>query len=148
MMRNLRFVCVVFLSTLVPVWAAPPLKEVPKKDVDLLQGTWYTVSVAHKFVNSGEDKTETITYEGNKYIQKRDGVVWAAGTFKIIDDKANPKQIDYTCTEGEFKGTHYRSIYTVTADDHEICSDDGDDNRPKVFSGKVGFWRVTKRVKK
>jgi uncharacterized protein (TIGR03067 family) len=94
-----------------------------------------------------EDKTDAITYDGDEYVQKRSGDVTQVVRFRIVDATARPKQIDYTCTEGRCSGLHFRSIYTLDGDDHEICSDDGDDHRPKVFSGQVGFHRVTKRGK-
>jgi uncharacterized protein (TIGR03067 family) len=124
-----------------------PRDAAAKKDVENLQGTWYTVSISSGDTTTGEDKTDTITYEGDKYVQKRGGQVWQAGTFKIVDATSNPKQIDYFTTEGEYKGTHWRSIYTLNGTDHQICTDDGKDNRPKEFSGKGGFHRVTKREK-
>jgi uncharacterized protein (TIGR03067 family) len=122
-----------------------PRDAAAKKDREKLQGTWYTVSISYGDTNTAEDKTDTITYEGDQFVQKRGGLVWQAGTFKIVDATSNPKQIDYVATEGEFKGAHWRSVYTLDGDDHQICSDDGNDNRPKEFSGKVGFHRVTKR---
>jgi uncharacterized protein (TIGR03067 family) len=151
----LLFFCIYFEEDMIRVkkdWYDPVFEEnrvkrnIPsKKDLEKLQGTWYTVSTSYGDTNTGEDKTDTITYEGDKYIQKRGGQFWQAGTFKIVDATSNPKQIDYLATEGEFKGTHWRSIYTLDGPDHQICSDDGNDNRPKEFSGKVGFHRVTKR---
>jgi uncharacterized protein (TIGR03067 family) len=61
---------------------------------------------------------------------------------------ANPKQIEYIVAEGDHKGYHFRSIYTLEENDHWICSDGSDNNRPKEFSGQAGFLRVLKRVKK
>src|SRR5262245_9760918 len=37
---------------------------------------------------------------------------------------------------------------TCDGDDHQIYSDEGNNSRPREFSGKVGFLRVTKREKK
>jgi uncharacterized protein (TIGR03067 family) len=127
---------------------APSPKDAARKDRKNLQGTWYRVSTAYGVLAaSGEDKGDTITYQGDIYVQRHNGEVYQAGTFKIVDATANPKQIDYTCTEGELKGKHFRSIYTLDGDDHQICSDDGNDNRPKEFSRIAGFLRVTKRQK-
>lgn len=118
-----------------------------RKDFLMLQGTWHTVSIAYGDTNLGEDKDDTITYEGDKFVQRRGGQVWQAGTFKIVDATSNPKQIDYVATEGDLKGTHWRSIYTLEGESHRLCSDDGNDSRPKEFSGRSGFLRVTKREK-
>jgi len=116
-----------------------------KKELAKLQGTWYTVSINHRVMATGEDRADTITYEGTEYIQRRDGREWAAGTITIVDATASPKRIDYTVTHGPQKGRHVRSIYTLDGDDHRICSDEGNNNRPKELSGRAGFFRVTKR---
>jgi uncharacterized protein (TIGR03067 family) len=137
-------------AILVPMPAAPaplPKGAAAKKDREKLQGTWYTVSIAYPGTASGEDKGDTITYQGDKYVQRYNGRVSQAGTFTIVDARARPKQIEYRCTEGDLKGKLFRSIYTLDGDEHQICSDNADDNRPKEFSGKVGFLRVTKRQK-
>jgi uncharacterized protein (TIGR03067 family) len=118
-----------------------------KKELEKLQGTWYTVSTNSKGTATGEDKTDTITYEGTEYVQRRNGQEWAAGTIVIVDATASPKQIDYTATHGPHKGLHVRSVYTLDGDDHQICSDEGNNNRPTEFSGKSGLLRVTKRDK-
>jgi uncharacterized protein (TIGR03067 family) len=118
---------------------------VAKKELAKLQGTWYTVSTNFRGTVTGENKTDTITYEGTDYVQRRNGQVWAAGTIAIVDATTNPKQIDYFGTEGEGKGAHVRAIYTLDGEDHQMCS--GVDSRPKEFSGNAGFLRVTKRDK-
>jgi uncharacterized protein (TIGR03067 family) len=116
-----------------------------RQDRKKLQGTWYTVSTSHGDTHTGEDRTETITYAGDKFVQQRGSQVWQAGLFKIVNATSKLRQIDYFCTEGEFQGTHWRAIYTLDRLDHQICADGGDDNRPREFTGKVGFHRVTKR---
>jgi uncharacterized protein (TIGR03067 family) len=116
-----------------------------RKEMAKLQGTWYTVSTNYKGTATGEDRTDTITYEGTEYVQRRNGEEWAAGTITIVDATASPKQIDYTTTHGPQKGRHVRSVYTLDGDNHRICSDEGNNNRPTELSGKSGFLRVTKR---
>ena len=132
--------------------AAPALKGPDKaaaaRDAEQLQGTWYTCSLGYGAVVTGEDRADTITYDGNRYISKLGGRVVQAGTFHIIDATAEPKQIEYVCTEGPQMGLRFRSIYTVDDDGHRICSDSGDNRRPKEFSGKAGFLRVTRREEK
>jgi uncharacterized protein (TIGR03067 family) len=144
-------------AILLPLSAAPapferPARSSPKaaaarRDRMKLQGTWYTVSVSCRAWAAGQDRWDTITYEGDRYVQRQNGQVYQAGTFAIVDATANPRQIEYRCTEGGCKGMHFRSIYTLDGDDHQMCSDDANDNRPKEFSRKAGFLRVTKRKK-
>jgi uncharacterized protein (TIGR03067 family) len=126
----------------------PSREAAAAKDLEMLQGTWYTVSIAYENVVTGPDRTDTFTYEGNRYIQKQNGQVYQAGRFKIVDATAHPKQIEYLCTEGGLKGKTFRSIYTLDGDRHQVCSDGANDNRPTEFSGKDGFLRVMKREKK
>src|SRR5262245_25080520 len=118
-----------------------------RKELEKLQGTWYTISTSHQGAATGEDRTDTITYEGTEYVQRRNGQEWAAGTIEIVDATVSPKQIEYTPTWGLGKGMQFRSIYTLDGDDHQICSDDGNNNRPREFSGKAGFHRVTRRAR-
>jgi uncharacterized protein (TIGR03067 family) len=115
-----------------------------RTDLEKLRGTWYTVSVNYQGVTTGLDKRDTITYDGTKYKQSRAGRVFDEGTIEIIDAAARPKQIDYTVTDGQNKGLHARSVYTVDGDEHKICSVQGD--RPTEFSGAAGFYRVMRRA--
>jgi uncharacterized protein (TIGR03067 family) len=64
-----------------------------------------------------------------------------------VDATADPKQIEYRCTEGACKGLHFRSIYSLDGDEHQVCSDDGNDRRPKKVSPAAGFLRVLRRKK-
>lgn len=141
--------CTVFL---VSAAAVPALKEreeaaALKKATEDIQGSWYTVSIADKASNTGEDKADVITYEGNKFYQKRNGQVWRTGTFEIVDAKSKPMKIDYHITEGNQPGLHYRAIFSVSGDSLIGCCDHGENNRPSEFSGEAGFYRVAKRVR-
>lgn len=134
-------------STTAAAALKPEKERLARRDQELLQGTWYTVTIQYGSALSGEDRTDAITYEGNRYVQRQNGVAYQSGTYRIVDAAADPKQIEYVCTEGATKGLHFRSIYSVSADDHWVCSDNGNDRRPAEFSGKAGFLRVTRRVK-
>lgn len=125
-----------------------PKDAAAKKDREKLQGVWYTVSISSGDTETGEDKADTIAYDGDRYVQHLNGTPTQSGTFRIIDATADPKQIEYTCTTGEYKGNVWQAIYTLDGDDHRICTDVETGGRPKEFSGKAGFLRVTKREKK
>jgi uncharacterized protein (TIGR03067 family) len=120
-----------------------------KADLEKLQGTWYTTAVQSAGTGTGEDRFDTITYEGTKYVQRRAGFVWAVGTIEIVDATARPKRIDYFGTDGAGKGLHVCAIYTLAGEEHAICSgmSSGPASRPGEFSGKAGFLRVTRREK-
>ncbi len=133
-------------------FAVPALKEreqavaIRKATHDIL-GAWYTVSVADGNTNTGEDRGDIITYEGNRFSQKRNGQVYQSGTFEIVDATSNPKQIDFHVTEGAQKGRHFRAIFTQNGDSLIGCCDHGENDRPTEFSGQAGYYRVGKRVK-
>ena len=93
--------------------ARPPKDSAVKRDQAKLQGTWYTASIAYPGGHGGEDRRDTITYQGDRYTQRQNGQVYQAGTFAIVDATASPRQIDYRCTEGDLKGKRFRSIYTL-----------------------------------
>ena len=92
-------------------------KEAARKDRQKLQGTWYRVLIAHRGAAFGSDKGDTITYEGDRYVQWENGQVAQVGTFAIVDATARPKRIEYTCTAGSCKGLRFRSIYTLDGDE-------------------------------
>ena len=118
-----------------------------KADLEKLQGTWYAVSVQYQAASIGEDRTDTITYEGNRYVQRQGGYVFAEGTFEIVDATARPKRIDYVLTAGASKGIHVRGIYTLDGVEHAICTIQVPAGPPAEFSGKAGFYRLTRRQK-
>lgn len=137
----------------IPISAVPALKEreqaaALKKETEAIQGTWYTVSSADRDAVGGEDKNHTITYEGNRWSQKRNGQEYQAGTFELGNVLGNPKHIDYICTDGQQRGMHFRAIYEFQGEKLVGCSDHGEDNRPTEFSGAAGFLHVAKRVEK
>lgn len=150
------FVCFVALiaglSLMLQAGAVPALKEreqgaAVKKATEEIQGSWYTASVADGGANLGEDKDDVITYEGNKFFQKRNGQVHQAGTFEIVDALSDPKKIDYLITEGPQKDMRFRAIFRLNGESLIGCCDHGENNRPTEFSGQAGYYRVGKRVK-
>src|SRR5262249_53611348 len=138
-------------AILPPVAAAPApfqradrlAKSATRQDRTKLQGTWYTVGISYSGgSNATEDPDDTITYDGDSYVQRINGQVYQAGTFVIVDARASPRQIEYYCTQGSLSGYHFRSIYTIDGDEHRVCSDNGNDRRPKALAGTAGFLRV------
>jgi uncharacterized protein (TIGR03067 family) len=146
------FTVIGFAVCVLSASAVPALKEreeaaALKKANEDIRGSWYTVSITDKTSNTGEDRGDVITYEGNKFFQKRNGQVWRTGTFEIVDAKSKPMKIDYHISEGNQPGLHYRAIFSVSADSLIGCCDHGENSRPTEFSGEAGFYRVAKRVK-
>jgi uncharacterized protein (TIGR03067 family) len=119
-------------------------RPAPQSDWERLQGTWFRVAIAHGGKRFGEDPDDTITYGGDRFAVKEHGVVTLAGTFEISEAE---KHMDLICTEGRYKGKRLRAIYRIEGDRLETCTDDGTDNRPKLFSDDAGFYRDMKRKK-
>jgi uncharacterized protein (TIGR03067 family) len=130
---------------------AARLREVAgRRDLEKLQGTWYTVSTSYQGTRTPENHNDTIAFEGNRYIQTLDGKLLAAGQITISDATANPKEIEYDATEGLYAGQFW-GIYTIDGSDLVLCSLQGNAAsaiRPSAFSDQVGFMRVLKRVEK
>jgi hypothetical protein len=76
-----------------------------EKELPRLRGTWYTVSVSWRGMNTGEDKTDTITYEGDKFVQRR------GGPFERLHTA--PIQTDHYIDEGAASGMRYYQVNAV-----------------------------------
>lgn len=153
MRQSTPFAILASIGVLAPAaLGVPALKEreqaaAIRKATQDIQGSWYTVSIADRATMLGEDRDDIITYEGNKFFQKRNGQVHQAGTFEIVDATGDLKKIDYHITEGPQKGMHFRAIFRQAGDRLEGCCDHGENNRPTEFTGQAGFHRVARRSK-
>lgn len=116
---NANLILAVLLSLATTALGRAPVPKVDpvQRDRAALQGTWSTVSVQSGDHASGEDTAETLTYKWNTYTQSRNGRPYSSGTFKIIDAKSKPKQIEFTVTDGSDKGrtTGRSTSSTVTS---------------------------------
>ena len=119
-----------------------------RRDLEKLKGTWYTVSTSYQGTRTPENRNDTITFDGNRYVQLLDGKLLAAGQITINDATANPKEMDYDATEGPYAG-QFLGIYKFEGSDLVLCSlqvNCATANRPSTFSEQAGFMRVLKRV--
>ena len=158
MRRGFVSVAIVGCAAILPPVAAAPapfqrsdrsVKSAARQDRAKLQGTWYTAAISYSGGSTArEDPDDTITYDGDRYVQRYNGQVTQAGTFVVVDATASPRQIDYFCTQRSASGMHFRSIYSIDGDEHRLCSDNGNDRRPRELAGTHGFSRVTKRLRK
>lgn len=126
--------------------------EAGRKDLEKLQGTWYTVSTSFNGAKTPENRKDLITFDRNRYVQMLDGKLLAAGQITISDATASPKQMEYDAKQGPYAGSYCWSIYRVEEDNLVLCSQMGNPAvpalRPGAFSEKAGFVRVLKRVEK
>lgn len=116
-----------------------------------LQGTWKCVALQSGGMKSERDLTCTI--KGNSWETTLDGQVYQAGTFKIVDLDASPKQIDWVIAfdaAGENKDKTYHGIFML--DGNSLCccnSDAAVYPRPQVFFTEPNdgcFAAIYKRV--
>ena len=104
-----------------------------------IQGTW---TAAVGFVDgqalaADQAKNRELVIEKNQYRSTFLGEVTTA-TIKI-DAFQIPKQIDFSYTEGEFKGQTIKGIYKLADGDLTICRGrSGKDARPLDFAAPVG----------
>jgi uncharacterized protein (TIGR03067 family) len=100
-----------------------------------LQGTWKCLALHSGGLKREADLTFTIT--GNTWETKLIGQKYQAGTFKIVDLDASPKQIDWLISfdaAGENKDATYHGIFMLDGD--ALCcvnSDAAVYPRPQVF---------------
>ena len=126
--------------------------EAIKKDRAAYEGTWQCTSLESNGEKSAEEDVAKISVinEANKWTIEIEGKVFARGT-STIDPTKQPKQIDVTGTEGEFKGKSYLGIYEITGDTRKVCLSDAGKDRPTEFATASEDGRILavfKRVKK
>jgi uncharacterized protein (TIGR03067 family) len=104
-----------------------------------LQGTW---TMAVGFIDgtpfaADDAKLRELVIERNEYRSTYLGEVTSA-TIKI-DASQIPKEIDFSFTEGEFKGQAIKGIYKLAGGDLTICRGrSGKDFRPVEFAAPAG----------
>ena len=141
----MRYACIAFIATALPVFAAPVPKEV--KNEGKLEGTWKVVSlVTNGAVNNvGEDSYWTIDSEG--VLTLHQGATAPAVVNKSILFKYNAgtKAIDYTAIA---PNRNYPGVYELKGDSLKFCFNLKDQDRPKeIASGlDLNLWTFT-RVK-
>ena len=108
-------------------------------DMGPLQGTW-TMAVGFvdgKAILAGQDNLRELVIEDTEYRSKV-GDQSATATIKV-DSSRTPKEIDFTYTEGEQKGTTVKGIYKLSSGDLVICRGQSEkDARPLEFVAPVG----------
>jgi uncharacterized protein (TIGR03067 family) len=125
-------------------------KEKPKKDVDLMQGSWTVEEVAHNGQSPGEDKLKEIkvAVKGSKLTVRAEDETHEV-PFKL-DPKKNPKTIDATPTGGPFKDMTLLGIYEIKGDTFKMCFAEAGKERPTEFKSEADsghFLLVLKRKK-
>jgi uncharacterized protein (TIGR03067 family) len=131
----MRRLCVIGTATLAlaigaSTWAGDADKEKAK-----LQGTWTVTKVMVR----GEDKSKdfgfgagaTCIFAGDKVTMKF-GSESHEGTFKIVDGKKKPMQIDLSLP----KQMDVKAIYEIDGDTLKIATGEKGTDRPTAFDAK------------
>lgn len=112
------------------------------------QGKWKTASL----VVNGEDvpaeryQDEVVSISGNERRLKKGEKLTDRATV-VLHPGTNPKGIDFTFTEGPYKGTTLRGIYKLEGDTLTVNLDLGD-NRPSDFTCVKNSGRMLQKLKR
>lgn len=129
------------------VWRrARPASNDPAKLLEAhrerLEGTWIGVLGLRdgKRIVDDEANEVRLTLSGDHYTLVR-GEQADRGTCRI-EPLADPKTIDVTITDGEFKGQTWRGIYEVIGDSQKVCLAPEGQPRPTAFLSEPGSGHV------
>jgi RNA polymerase sigma factor (sigma-70 family) len=121
------------------VKAAEKLKD----DKAKLQGTWLMVSGASDGDAFSDKivKDRTIVIDGDKITEMERGKKLSPSHF-VLNATTNPKAIDATPIEGDFKGMMHLGIYALQGDSLKVCFGKSGDKRPNDFTCEKGSRRI------
>jgi uncharacterized protein (TIGR03067 family) len=130
------------LVTIGLVLTADDPKDLAKKDLAKLQGTWTTASLIYNGKDLSNDgklklkfsiKDDKGTIEGNDQVKKE----YATITFKL-DPSTSPRCVDMTIDAGVQKDTVIEGIYELKDDEFKICAKVLGKERPLKFESTEG----------
>jgi len=124
--------------------------DAAKKELDKLQGKWYSLSTQEDGVTSGEDKEDLHLIEGKKVTATKNGKEISQAEIKIEPGKPFGK-VTIRMTGGGNKGKTWVGIYKVDGDILTWCGCwEGENDQPTEFKTKKGdkyFLRKMKKLK-
>jgi uncharacterized protein (TIGR03067 family) len=108
------------------------------KEAERFQGRWSPYPGKEDHFLLGDVAGDTLDFHDEVFLLMLKNELVAAGRFQVVDASSTPKQIDFHISEGRHKGRHFRAVYRLDPQQLTLCSDRGDDQRPKAFSGTGG----------
>ncbi len=131
--------------------ADDPKDDAAKKELDMLQGTWTTLSIEEdgKALPAEKLKGSEMVIKGDKYTFKL-GDMSEEGTLKL-DPAKKPKTVDISITSGQDKGKKQLGLYELSAESFKLCVTRPELERPKGIAAKEGSENILftfKRAKK
>lgn len=125
-----------------------------KPDKEAIAGSWRVAACELENKLLPESAFKELRYsmaaDGKWKLEGGPGFPKAAGGTFELDPKASPKTIDFTPSDGPFKGKTFQGIYQLEGDELKACFAFPGKDRPKTYltqpeSGLVlEFWRRTK----
>jgi uncharacterized protein (TIGR03067 family) len=143
-------------ATIVADIAARRLAVVAKKEIEGLQGTWYSTATEYAGrPQTGEEKTARHVITANRWENKHGEAVLQSGTLNVIEVSDKLVKIDFIVTAGFGTGDTWLAIYERNGDELKWCGGYVGRQglaRPTTLTTKAGdggyFIRSLKREKK
>jgi uncharacterized protein (TIGR03067 family) len=137
------------------VVAARALPAAARKEIEALQGTWYsTSSECGGRRETGEERDARHIITADRWENKKGETVLQSGTFKFIEVGEKVVKVDFVVTAGVRKGDTWLAVYERKGDDLKWCGGYVGQNlvRPATLTTRPGdggyFLRSLKREKK
>ena len=143
-------------ATILRAIAARRLAVAARKEIEGLQGTWYSTATEYAGKQqTGEEKTATHIITADRWENKHGETVLQSGTLNVIEVSDKLVKIDFVVTAGFGNGDTWLAIYERNGDELKWCGGyigrQGLE-RPKMFTTREGdggyFIRSLKREKK
>jgi uncharacterized protein (TIGR03067 family) len=134
--------------------AARLLAVVAKKEIEALQGTWYSTSTEYAGMGqTGEDKADRHIITADRWVCKSGEAVVQTGTLHVVEVSDKLVKVDFIVTGGLKNGDTWLAIYERNGDVLKWCGGYTGEGRarPATFTTKPGdgyFLRSLKREKK
>jgi uncharacterized protein (TIGR03067 family) len=139
------------LFVILPLFAANTQTYGASKDIESIQGTWRLVAgeIGGRKMTAQELKRAKLVFKGDRYTVRRGTGPTVTGTVRL-DPAKNPRTIDITDANGQYRGKTLLGIYILDGDKFTECFASPGNARPIKFETKAGttqFLHVWKHVK-
>src|SRR5216683_1613913 len=132
----MKYQAILIFAASLLIAADDPKDAAPKKELDLLKGTWAATSYVkdNKPAPEPDLKMMKLTIAGDQVTFTK-GKDARKSTYKL-DPAQKPKTVDIVMVDGPDKGKTLQAIYEINGDELKICLAILDKPRPKEFAAK------------
>jgi uncharacterized protein (TIGR03067 family) len=141
-------------ETIIGGIAARALAAAARKEIEALQGAWYSTSSACNGVRqTGEERGARHIFTADRWENKNGETLLQSGTLRFVEVNDKLVKIDFIVTEGHRKGDTWLAVYERKGDDLQWCGGYVGQSlaRPTTLTTKRGdggyFLRSLKREK-